>query len=428
MIPMAKQKSKHAEKLQKYADLAVKIGVGLQAGQRLIVRAPLEAAPLVRLIAASAYQAGARLVDVMWQDDALTLTRFEHAPRDSFEEFPTWRTDALFEAADQGQAVLSIYATDPDLLKDQDPELIARANRVADTYMLPFRRKIMADASNWSIISLPIPAWASKIFPADPPAEQMARLWQAIFNICRVDQPDPLAAWQNHIRQLAVTRDYLNAKQYTALTYTAPGTKLTVGLPKHHIWHGGQKETLSGIKFIPNIPTEEVFTMPHQGRVEGVVASTRPLSYSGVLIENFSLTFAGGRVVQAAAKKGETVLKKLLESDEGAGRLGEVALVPHTSPISQTGLMFYNTLFDENAASHLALGRAYRFCMENGPAMSDEAFEAAGGNSSLIHVDFMIGSAETDIDGITTDGRVEPVMRAGEWAFFDRKKLLSPYA
>lgn len=405
------------EKLQNYADLAVSIGVGLQADQRLIVRAPVEGAPLVRLIAASAYRAGARLVDVMWDDDAITLARFKYAPRDSFEEFPTWRTDALTQVAEAGDAVLSIYATDPDLLKDQDPDLVAQTKRVADTHMMPFRRKLMSDALNWSIISLPIPAWAAKVFPDGAPEEQMSKLWEAIFKICRVDQADPLAAWREHTKQLAATRDYLNAKQYTALKYTAPGTDLTLGMPENHLWHGGQKETLGGIPFIPNLPTEEVFTMPHKDKAEGVVTSTKPLSYGGVLIENFSLTFAGGRVTKVTAEKGETVLKKLVESDEGAGRLGEVALVPHSSPISQTGLLFYNTLFDENASNHLAVGRAYRFSLENGPAMSDEEFAAAGGNDSLTHVDFMIGSAEMDIDGITQNGEIEPVMRNGKWAF-----------
>jgi aminopeptidase len=405
------------QKLQNFADLAINVGVGLQADQRLIVRAPVEGAPLVRLIAASAYRVGARLVDVMWDDDAITLARFKYARRDSFEEFPTWRTDALTQVAEAGDAVLSIYATDPDLLKDQDPDLVAQTKRVADTHMMPFRRRLMSDALNWSIISLPIPAWAAKVFPDDAPEEQMSKLWEAIFKICRIDQADPLAAWREHTKQLAATRDYLNAKQYTALKYTAPGTDLTLGMPENHLWHGGQKETLGGIPFIPNLPTEEVFTMPHKDKAEGVVTSTKPLSYGGVLIENFSLTFAGGRVTKVTAEKGETILKKLVESDEGAGRLGEVALVPHSSPISQTGLLFYNTLFDENASNHLAVGRAYRFSLENGPAMSDEEFAAAGGNDSLTHVDFMIGSAEMDIDGITQNGEIEPVMHNGKWTF-----------
>jgi aminopeptidase len=405
------------QQLQNYADLAVNLGVGLRTGQRLIVRAPVESAPLLRLIAASAYRAGARLVDVLWSDDAITLARFQHAPRDSFEEFPVWRTAAMAQAAEQGDAFLSISAEDPDLLKDQDPNLITLSRRTAETHMRPFRRQLMADATNWSIISYPLPAWAAKVFPADPPEEQLPQLWSVIFKTCRIDQPDPLAAWQEHVKQLAARRDYLNARQYTALKFTGPGTNLTLGLPRQHHWHSGQKETVTGLTYIPNIPTEEVFAMPHKDQAEGVVTSTKPLSYAGVLIEEFSLTFARGRVVKVTAKKGEAILEKLVATDDGAARLGEVALVPHSSPISQSGLLFYNTLFDENASSHLALGRAYRFCLENGPAMSDDEFGRAGGNDSLVHVDFMIGSGEMDIDGLTADGAREPVMRNGEWSF-----------
>jgi aminopeptidase len=406
------------QKLQNYADLAVNIGVGLQPGQRLIIwRSPVEAAPLVRLIAANAYKAGARLVDVMWHDDALTLARFQHAPRDSFEEFPAWRTEALAKAAERGDAVLTIYAFEPDLLKDQHSELVALTQRVTDKHMQPFRQKLMADEINWSIISHPLPTWAARIFPNDPPNQQMSKLWEVIFKICRVDQPDPLIAWQHHIEQLAVKGKYLNAKQYTALKYTAPGTNLTVGLPQNHVWKGVQSQTPSGINFIANIPTEEVFTMPHKDKVEGIVTSTKPLSHKGLKIEDFSLTFEQGRVVKVTAQTGETLLKKLLETDEGAARLGEVALVPHSSPVSQSGLVFYNDLYDENASNHLALGRAYRFNVKNGPAMTDEEFAAIGGNNSLMHIDFMIGSDKMDVDGITHDGTVEPIIRAGEWAF-----------
>lgn len=405
------------KKLQNYADLAVRVGVGLQVGQRLLIRAPLEGAPLVRLITESAYKAGASLVDVMWHDDALTLVRFRYAPHDSFEEFAAWRTEALTRIAEEGGATLSILAKDPDLLKDQDQTLIATVQRVYDQYMLPFRQLAMKNEVNWSIISLPIEAWAAKIFPNDPPQEQISNLWEAIFKTCRADTPDPVAAWQSHIEQLVEKKEYLTAKQYAALKYTAPGTDFTLGLPAHHIWHSGISQTSSGIIFTANIPTEEVFTMPHKNQADGIVSSTKPLSYGGVLIENFTLTFEAGRVVNVTADKGESVLKNLIETDEGATRLGEVALVPHNSPISQSGLLFYNTLYDENAANHLAVGRAYPFCIENGSMMSDEEFAAAGGNHSLTHVDFMIGSNKMDIEGINHDGSTEPIMRAGEWAF-----------
>ncbi len=405
------------EKLQNYADLAVHVGIGLQAGQRLIVRGPIEGAPLVRMIVERAYQAGARLVDVLWTDDALTLARFRYAPRDSFEEFPTWQAQALNEAAEAGDGVLAITGGDPDLLKDQDPDLVALTQRVASQHLLPYRRKGMADAFNWSVIALPTPAWAAKVFPELPPEDQMARLWETIFQVCRINRPDPVTAWQDHVRDLSVRRDTLNARHYTALRYTAPGTDLTLGLPEGHLWAGVDSRTPQGLTFIANMPTEEVFTLPHRERVEGVVTSTKPLSYAGVLIENFSLTFAGGRAVKVTADKGEAILQKLLESDDGAARLGEVALVPNSSPISQSGLLFYNTLFDENASNHLALGRAYRFCLQNGTELSDEAFAAAGGNDSMIHIDFMIGSDQMNVDGIGQDGSTEPVMRNGEWAF-----------
>lgn len=405
------------QKLQNYADLAVKIGVGLRAGQRLMVRAPIEAAPLVRLIVASAYQAGARLVDIIWNDDAITLARFKYAPRDSFEEFPTWHADTLLKFAERGDAVLSVIASDPDLLKEQNPDLVALVQRVSQTHLKPFRQYVMADKINWSIISLPIASWAAKIFPGSPPDQQISQLWEAIFRACRIDQPDPIAAWQHHTAELSARKDYLNARRYTALKYTAPGTDFTLGLPDGHLWNGAHSQLSNGITFIANVPTEEVFTMPHKDRAEGVVSSSKPLSYGGVLIEDFSLTYEQGRIVKVTAKKGETVLKKLIETDEGSARLGEVALVPHSSPISQSGLLFYNTLFDENASNHIAIGRAYRFCLEGGVDMTDEEFAAAGGNDSLTHVDFMIGSGEMDVDGLTAAGAVEPVMRNGEWAF-----------
>jgi aminopeptidase len=405
------------QKLQNYADLAVEVGVGLRPGQRLIIRAPIEGAALVRLIAASAYEAGARLVDVLWQDDGLTLTRFRHAPRDSFEEFAEWRTEVLTQAAEKGDAVLSVYASDPELLKDQDPALIALSQRIYDEHMKPFRRKVMADELNWSIIALPIPAWAARIFPDDLSDKQISNLWETIFQVCRADQVDPVEAWQEHNLGLTVRKNYLNARQYAALRYTAPDTDFTIGLPEEHIWQGGGSETTSGITFNPNIPTEEVFTLPHKDLADGVVTATRPLSYGGVLIENFSLTFEGGRVVKAMAEKGDTVLRNLIDTDEGAARLGEVALVPNSSPISQSGLLFYNTLYDENAASHLALGRAYRFSLKDGKLMSDEEFLLAGGNDSHIHVDFMIGSGQMTVEGITRNGSAHLIMRDGEWAF-----------
>ncbi|UCC63655.1 MAG: aminopeptidase [Anaerolineae bacterium] len=411
--------------LDKYAEVTVRVGLNLQPGQRLLIGmplfgiygTPLELAPLVRTIVAKAYQAGARLVDVMWNDDQLRLIRFQHAPRDSFEEFPTWRADAAFEAAKAGDAVLVIYAENPDLLVGQDPELVAVVQHTNFKHSEPTMDLVVKNAMNWALITAPVEGWPQKVFPDLPPDSRKAKFWDTIFEICRVKQADPVSAWQDHVNELVVRSDYLNRKRYAALKLTAPGTDLTVGLPSGHIWRGARMTSQNGIDFTANIPTEEIFTIPHKDRTEGVVTATKPLSYGGILIQDLSLTFSEGRVVKATAKKGEQSLHKLLETDEGASRLGEVALVPHSSPISQSGLLFYNILIDENASNHIALGRAYKFSLENGEAMSDDEFAAIGGNHSLIHIDCMIGSGEMDVDGLLKDGTAEPIMRGGEWAF-----------
>jgi aminopeptidase len=280
----------------------------------------------------------------------------------------------------------------------------------------PFREQISRNQTNWAVVAAASQRWASKVFPGLAPAEQIERLWQTIIRFCRLDAGDPIAAWQTHIAALAARADFLNRKQYTALRYAGPGTSLLVGLPKGHLWISARSESRNGIAFTANIPTEEVFTMPHRERVDGIVRSTKPLSYGGQLIEDFSLRFEHGRVVEAKAARGETAIRQLLETDPGSARLGELALVPHSSPISQSGLLFYNTLFDENAASHLALGSAYKFTMAGGEEMSDADFEQAGGNRSATHVDFMIGSSALDVDGVGSDGAIEPLVRRGEWA------------
>lgn len=404
--------------LQQYAELTVKVGLNLQPGQRLLVmKAPLEAAPLVREIAACAYGAGARLVDVLWGDEALVLVRFQHAPSDSFNEYATWRTDGILQTVQGGDALLSIRGGDPDLLSDQNPEAFATYQKAAWEHYRPALEYIERGATNWTVIATPVASWAAKVFPDLAPEVALAKSWEAVFEACRLNEADPVAAWAAHIEDLAARQEYLTHKGYAALRLSGPGTDLTVGLPEGHIWTGGREITEGGLSFVPNLPTEEVFTLPHKDRAEGVVASSLPLSYSGTLIQDFSLTFAEGRVVKAVASKGETILRKLLETDEGAGRLGEVALVPHSSPIALSGLLFYESLFDENAASHLALGSAYNYNLAGGTEMSDDEFAAAGGNNSLAHVDFMIGSGGMDVDGIKEDGAAEPVMRAGQWAF-----------
>ena len=410
------------QRLRAYAELTVRIGLNLQPGQRLLIVGPianggasLEAAPIVRQITAAAYRAGARLVETLWGDESLLAARFAHAPRDSFDEFSAWLPDALSDHVKNGHAVLSIYANDPDQLKDAPPELVAAVQQATASNVRPFREHISRNHTNWAVVAAPAVAWAARVFPDIEASQQVARLWDAISRLCRLDQPDPIVAWETHLGELAERTECLNRKQYTALQYRAPGTNLTIGLAEGHQWVGGSSINAAGFRFAPNLPTEEVFTMPHKDRVNGTVRSTKPLSYGGTLIEGFSLRFVDGRVVEVNADRGESVLRTLVAMDAGAARLGELALVPHSSPISQTGRLFYNTLFDENAASHVALGAAYKFTLRGGEAMSEDAFEAAGGNRSAAHVDFMIGSGELDVDGVLPGGAVEPVMRRGEW-------------
>jgi aminopeptidase len=409
--------------LSTYADLAVRVGLNLQPGQRLLVIGPLasggvslDAAPFVREITASAYRAGARLVEVLWGDDALLMARFRHGPRESFDEFSRWLPQALAEHADAGDAILSVYANDPDQLKGEDPQRISALQQSTARAVRPFRERISRNDTNWSVVAAAAPSWARRVFPGLDDEAATARLWETIGRLCRLDQPDPVAAWRAHLGALTLRKDRLNDGRYAALKYRGPGTDLTIGLPERHVWVSGQSASRAGTLFAPNIPTEEVFTMPHRERVDGVVTSTKPLSYGGTLIDGFRLEFEAGRVVRASAAKGEAVLRDMLSTDEGAARLGEIALVAHGTPISQSGLLFYNTLFDENAASHVALGSAYKFTYAGGEQLSEEAFEAAGGNRSAIHVDFMIGSGALDIDGVRRDGSPEPLMRAGEWA------------
>ncbi len=400
--------------LDAYGELIIKVGLNLQAGQRLLVRAPLEAAPLVRHVAAHAYQGGARLVEVLWNDPLLVLERYRHAPRDSFAEVSQWLVNAGLEYAEAGQAFLTIIGVDPELLKDVDPELVATTRRAEGMAARPLSRIISADAVNWCVVGYATAGWAARVFPDLPPAEQQQRLWQAIFRTVRLDAADPVATWESHSNQLLARTAFLNEKQYTALHFTGPGTDLVVGLPANHHWIGGGAPTALGFSNIANLPTEEVFTAPHRDRVEGTVRATMPLNYSGNLIENFSLTFKAGKVVDFSAERGEELLRSHLATDEGAARLGEVALVPHSSPIAQSGLLFLNTLYDENASSHVALGRAYQNCIAGCEGLDEAAFAEMGGNSSVTHLDFMIGSAEIDVDGLLGDV-AEPLMRRGEW-------------
>jgi aminopeptidase len=281
----------------------------------------------------------------------------------------------------------------------------------------PVSELVSVNKINWCVVAAAAPAWANKVFPDLPEEQAMEKLWTAIFETTRATQADPVAAWQDHIRNLRKRADYLQAKAYTGLHYKSEDTDFTLGLPKGHKWMGAQSLAENGVVFTANMPTEEIFTLPDCRRAEGIVTATFPLSYGGSLIEDFKLTFENGRIVKVHAKRNEAMLQKLVDTDEGSTRLGEVALVPASSPIAKRGHLFYDTLYDENASCHLAIGRAYRFTLVGGEELNEEEFYAAGGNTSLNHVDFMIGSPRMDIDGIAENGEREPVMRQGEWAF-----------
>jgi len=404
-----------ANKLDRLAQIAVRVGLNLQPGQELVMTAPIEALELTRKITEHAYKAGASLVTTLFSDDAATLARFQHAWPDSFDKAPAWLYRAMAEAYRSGAARLAVSGQNPVLLKGQDPERVARASKAQAIAYQPALELITAFHVNWSIVSYATPSWAKAVFPHEVEEVAVSKLWEAIFRASRVDGDDPVAAWEAHNRQLKERVDFLNARRYQALHFRGPGTDLKVGLAEGHLWVGGRSPAKNGVVCNPNIPTEEVFTTPHKDRVEGYVSSSKPLSYQGSLIEGIWVRLEGGQIVEARARQGEEVLRKLLETDEGARRLGEVALVPHSSPIAQMGLLFYNTLFDENAASHIALGQAYSECIVNGERLSREELAARGANSSLIHVDWMIGSKEMDVDGLTHNGKLEPLMRSGEW-------------
>ncbi|MGG0185447.1 aminopeptidase [Bacillus rhizoplanae] len=403
--------------LEKYAALAVNVGVNIQPGQTLNIGAPIEAAPFVRLVTKKAYESGAKHVYVDWVDENLTRLKFDLAPEEAFSEFPAWKAHAREELAKEGAAFLSIYAENPDLLKGVDPKRIASANRAAGEAMKTVREYMMTDKVSWCVISVPTTEWAAKVFPDVPEEEQVAKLWDAIFQATRADLENPVQAWNEHNSNLHTKVNNLNDKHYKALYYKGPGTDLTIELPEKHLWVGAGSINEKDVPFMANIPTEEVFTMPLKTGVNGYVTSKKPLVYAGNVIDNFTLTFENGRIVDFKAEVGEETLKHLIESDEGSHFLGEVALVPHDSPISNTNILFYNTLFDENASCHLAIGNAYAFNLDGGKTMSKEELAENGANSSITHVDFMIGSAELDIDGITADGTHEPIFRKGNWAF-----------
>jgi len=403
-------------RLDKLATLAVRVGLNLRPGQEVVMTAPLEAMPLVRRIAEEAYKAGATLVTPLIGDDAVTIARYRHAhPAEAFDVAPGWLFEAMASAFKGGAARLAVVGEDPTLLSAEDPEKVARANKARSKAYRPALELITSFAINWNLVPAATPGWARQVFPDLAEAQAVERLWEAIFAACRLDAADPVSEWARHNATLHARCAFLNGKDYAALHFRGPGTDLRVGLSDGHLWCGGSEPAKNGITCNPNIPTEEVFTTPHALRVDGSVRSTKPLAYQGTLIDDIAVRFEGGRIVEANASRGAEVLKKVLATDEGAARLGEVALVPHSSPISKSGLLFRNTLFDENAASHIALGQAYTTCLRDSAGASAEQLAERGANASLIHIDWMIGSGEVDVDGMTKSGEAEPLIRQGEF-------------
>lgn len=405
------------QKLENYAELIVKVGSNLQKNQYLFVDVTVENIELARMIAKKGYEAGAKQVFINYEDDALTRLHFEKAPLEEFDHFPIWKTAERDWLAEHGAASIKVKSSSPDLLKGIEAEKIIASQKSMGKGLENYRRAAQANKVSWTVVAAPSEDWANTMFSHLEKEQQVPALWDAIFAATRADLENPVEAWKKHDAILSSKVDQLNELNLLKLHYTAPGTDLTIELPQNHIWSGGGSKNVAGFDFMANIPTEEVFTAPFKDGVDGYVSSTKPLSYSGNIIDDFKITFEKGRITAAEAKQGETVLKNLIATDEGSHFLGEVALVPHDSPISNSGLLYYNTLFDENASNHLAIGSAYAFCVKDGTKMSQEQLAEVGLNRSMTHVDFMIGSEKMDIDGITQDGQVIPVFRKGNWAF-----------
>lgn len=402
--------------LKKYAELVVKIGVNIQKNQTLIVNSPIECCDFVRKIAETAYKCGARDVQVRWNDDKLTRIKYLNAPEEIFEEFPEWQKEFYLSYAREGAAFLSISASDPEALKGVDPNRMVKAGKAADAAIKEYVDRMMNDKNPWCVVSMPTKQWAKKVFPNVSEEEATEKLGEAIAKTIRLNEKDPVTAWMNHKDNMIKNAGFLNKHNFKYLQYkNSLGTDLKIELPKGHVWLAASSKTPEGIEFIPNMPTEEVFTLPKKTGVNGKVTSSKPLNYNGNLIENFSLTFKDGRVVDFTAEKGYEVLKSMIETDEGAHYLGEVALVPYDSPISNSNILFYNTLFDENASCHLAIGKAYPTCIKGGSDMSKKELEASGVNDSITHVDFMVGTSDLSIIGVTESGEEVTVFKEGNF-------------
>lgn len=405
-------------KYEKYARLIIEMGVNVQKGQPLLIRAEVEEADFVRLLAKYAYERGASEVVLDWKDSSLLRMRLENAPHEVLKEIPDWAFDRMKYYYEKNACLISLSSSDPEALSGLDPKRLGLAMKAANEKFKPLDHYTMNDELAWCVASVPGKDWACRVFPDLSPERAQEMLWEAIQKAVRLDQEDPLTAWKSHIETLNARAEKLNRYHFQSLHYqSSQGTDLIVQLPSGHLWLAAESHNRAGTRFIPNMPTEEIFTLPSRTGVEGTLCSTKPLSYNGNLIEDFVFRFKDGKVTDFRAKKGEEILRSLLEEDENARRLGECALVPYDSPISNSGLLFFNTLFDENASCHFALGAAYPTCLEGGAAMTEEELTQAGANSAQVHVDFMVGSKDLKITGKTSQGEEIPVFLDGNFAF-----------
>ena len=404
------------QKLEEYARLVIRSGINVQKDQEVVINAPVDCAPFTRLMVKEAYEAGAKEVIVHWKDDLINRYKFDYAPLEVFEEIPEWRAESYNLYAKRGAAFISISSSDPEILKGVPSEKLIANSKASEKALTFYRNKMMSSEVQWNVVAIPEKAWAKKVFPNLSTEDAMEKLWEAIFTALRIGDGNTVEKWVSHDNNLSDKCKKLNEYQFKKLHYKNQlGTDFIVGLVDNHKWEGGSEVAGNGARFLANMPTEEVFTMPHKDIGEGKVVSSMPLSYQGNLIENFSLTFKEGKVIDFSAEKGYDTLKDMLSMDEGALHLGEVALVPFDSPISNMDILFYNTLFDENASCHFALGRCYPTNVVGGTQLDDEGLQAIGGNTSMIHVDFMVGTSDLQITGITESGEEIPVFRDGNW-------------
>lgn len=405
------------ESINKYAKLVVTTGVALKQGQEVVVRSPIECAELARAIATEAFKLGAKDVIVQWKDEQLDKIKYDNCDAEFFEEVPEWLALMNNSYAERNACFITIAGNDPDLLSDVDPKKLINQNKASHKAFNKFYEKMDKGMLVWNIISAPTKAWAKKVFPQETEEVAVEKLWEAILKAVRVDKEDPIAEWEQHNKSFKEKVELLNKKQFVKLHYTnSIGTDVEIGMPKNHIWAGGGEYTTDGTYFCPNMPTEEVFTAPKYDEVNGVVVSSMPLNYNGNLIKDFTFTFKDGVIVDYTAKQGLEVLDEIFATDEGSKRLGEVALVPYSSPISNMNILFYNTLFDENASCHLAIGSAYQMCVEGGLEMSKEELENAGLNTSITHIDFMVGTSDLKIVATEEDGTEVLLFENGNWA------------